>query len=192
MKRMSTLCSLFHPGASRRGRISGWLAPSSSWMLATCYYFAVAAHVVHRPITGTRSGVANHHRQRRIGRGTTNAIMFVGNYRQRQQIRVMSSTTSNNQEQPQQQHLPETSSATMVNNNKNEMNNRWLETASALPPPTYDPTRSYFPIYYNDVYEVNLPPHHRFPMAKYEQVRKLVQQGITVSRNDRDRVVCGK
>ena len=29
---------------------------------------------------------------------------------------------------------------------------------------------STFPIYYNDVYEVNLPPNHRFPMAKYRQV----------------------
>lgn len=34
----------------------------------------------------------------------------------------------------------------------------------------------YFPIYYNDVYEVNLPKNHRFPMEKYRKVREMVQQ----------------
>jgi acetoin utilization deacetylase AcuC-like enzyme len=38
--------------------------------------------------------------------------------------------------------------------------------------------RPFFPIYYNDVYEVALPPAHRFPMEKYRQVRELVQHGI--------------
>lgn len=39
-----------------------------------------------------------------------------------------------------------------------------------------------FPIYYNDVYEVTLPPNHRFPMDKYRQVREMVQK--RVSRSD--------
>ncbi len=30
-------------------------------------------------------------------------------------------------------------------------------------------------LFYNDVYEVVLPPGHRFPMNKYSAVRKLVQ-----------------
>jgi acetoin utilization deacetylase AcuC-like enzyme len=38
--------------------------------------------------------------------------------------------------------------------------------------------RPFFPIYYNDVYEVKLPPKHRFPMDKYGKVRKLVQQWL--------------
>lgn len=35
-----------------------------------------------------------------------------------------------------------------------------------------------FHIYYNDVYEVQLPPNHRFPMEKYRKVRQLVQQHL--------------
>ncbi|KAJ1421720.1 histone deacetylase family protein [Ochromonadaceae sp. CCMP2298] len=31
-------------------------------------------------------------------------------------------------------------------------------------------------IFYNDVYEVVLPPKHRFPMQKYKMVREIVQQ----------------
>jgi acetoin utilization deacetylase AcuC-like enzyme len=45
-------------------------------------------------------------------------------------------------------------------------------------PPSYDPSRPYFPMYYNDVYEVNLPINHRFPMEKYRRVRELVQQSV--------------
>ena len=44
--------------------------------------------------------------------------------------------------------------------------------------PIQDTHRPYFPIYYNDVYEVPLPPKHRFPMSKYRQVRERVQQSI--------------
>lgn len=44
--------------------------------------------------------------------------------------------------------------------------------------PPKDLYRPYFPIYYNDVYEVPLPPKHRFPMSKYRQVRERVQQSI--------------
>ena len=36
-----------------------------------------------------------------------------------------------------------------------------------------------FPIYYNDVYEVNLPSGHRFPMDKYRRVRERVQARLT-------------
>ena len=41
-----------------------------------------------------------------------------------------------------------------------------------------DPSKPYFPVYYNDVYEVILPPNHRFPMEKYGMVRKLFQQKL--------------
>lgn len=37
----------------------------------------------------------------------------------------------------------------------------------------------YFSIYYNDVYEVDMPQGHRFPMAKYRQVREAVQSKLT-------------
>jgi acetoin utilization deacetylase AcuC-like enzyme len=43
----------------------------------------------------------------------------------------------------------------------------------------YDSSKPYFPIYYNDVYEVNLPKGHRFPMKKYRQVRDIVQKKLT-------------
>lgn len=33
-------------------------------------------------------------------------------------------------------------------------------------------------MFYNDVYEVNLPPGHRFPMGKYRKVRERVQSKI--------------
>ncbi|GKY99095.1 hypothetical protein MPSEU_000865000 [Mayamaea pseudoterrestris] len=36
----------------------------------------------------------------------------------------------------------------------------------------------FFPMYYNDVYEVDLPPKHRFPMQKYRQTRELVQRSL--------------
>ena len=35
-----------------------------------------------------------------------------------------------------------------------------------------------FRIFYNDVYEVQLPKNHRFPMNKYRQVREMVQQSF--------------
>lgn len=41
-----------------------------------------------------------------------------------------------------------------------------------------DLVRPYFQLYYNDVYKVPLPPKHRFPMSKYEQVRKRVQDQL--------------
>jgi len=33
-------------------------------------------------------------------------------------------------------------------------------------------------IYYNDVYEVSLPSHHRFPMNKYKIVREGLQKEL--------------
>jgi acetoin utilization deacetylase AcuC-like enzyme len=49
----------------------------------------------------------------------------------------------------------------------------------------------YFPIYYNDVYEVILPPNHRFPMKKYRLVREQLQQRIKVlSLEERNKVQC--
>mmetsp|Transcript_1328 Transcript_1328/g.3770 ORF Transcript_1328/g.3770 Transcript_1328/m.3770 type:complete len:403 (-) Transcript_1328:187-1395(-) len=37
---------------------------------------------------------------------------------------------------------------------------------------------SKFHVFYNDVYEVRLPKGHRFPMEKYEKVRRRVQQKL--------------
>lgn len=55
-----------------------------------------------------------------------------------------------------------------------------------------DPTTvPFFPIYYNDVYEVKLPPGHRFPMEKYRKVRELVQKNVaSLDESGRDRVRC--
>ena len=56
----------------------------------------------------------------------------------------------------------------------------------------YDPSRPFFPIYYNDVYEVVLPHNHRFPMQKYGKVRRLVERWISsLSEKERGNVVCG-
>jgi hypothetical protein len=51
----------------------------------------------------------------------------------------------------------------------------------------------YFAIYYNDVYEVDLPQGHRFPMAKYRIVREGVQAKIdSLSGDEKGRVRCGE
>ncbi len=50
--------------------------------------------------------------------------------------------------------------------------------------------RPFFPIYYNDVYEVTLPPNHRFPMEKYRQVRQKVQQHITSTHHTNRTIRC--
>mmetsp|Transcript_12732 Transcript_12732/g.15610 ORF Transcript_12732/g.15610 Transcript_12732/m.15610 type:complete len:441 (+) Transcript_12732:50-1372(+) len=51
-----------------------------------------------------------------------------------------------------------------------------------------DINRPFFPIFYNDVYEVPLPPRHRFPMSKYRKVRERVQNKIHefMSKNNDD------
>jgi len=51
----------------------------------------------------------------------------------------------------------------------------------------------YFAIYYNDVYEVDLPQDHRFPMEKYRIVREGVQAKIdSLSGDEKGRVRCGE
>ena len=51
----------------------------------------------------------------------------------------------------------------------------------------------YFPIYYNDVYEVDLPRGHRFPMGKYRKVREAFQKKVgSLSEEEQRRVHCGK
>ncbi len=47
-----------------------------------------------------------------------------------------------------------------------------------------------FRLFYNDVYEVKLPPRHRFPMGKYRKVRERVQEKI--SKSLLEGVKCGK
>ena len=50
---------------------------------------------------------------------------------------------------------------------------------------------SFFPIYYNDVYEVDLPKGHRFPMEKYRKVRMALQNKIFAIDNEQN-VKCGE
>jgi hypothetical protein len=50
----------------------------------------------------------------------------------------------------------------------------------------------FFRIYYNDVYEVQLPPKHRFPMKKYAQVRTQIQKWISeLPEEEQCRIDCG-
>eukprot|EP00980_Cylindrotheca_fusiformis_P028636 scaffold22620_cov131-Cylindrotheca_fusiformis.AAC.31 len=42
-----------------------------------------------------------------------------------------------------------------------------------------DKIKPFYRLYFNDVYKVKLPPRHRFPMNKYGQVRRKVQQTIS-------------
>jgi len=55
---------------------------------------------------------------------------------------------------------------------------------------TIDLFRPFFPIYYNDVYEVPLPPNHRFPMEKYRKVRERVQHAIQTQMSKHEKVQC--
>jgi hypothetical protein len=48
---------------------------------------------------------------------------------------------------------------------------------------------SLFRLYYNDVYEVQLPPKHRFPMKKYQLVRKRIQQNLLEMEGDEDIII---
>ena len=49
----------------------------------------------------------------------------------------------------------------------------------------------FFPIYYNNVYEVDLPRGHRFPMKKYRKVRMAVQEKVaSLPDEERSRVNC--
>jgi len=49
-----------------------------------------------------------------------------------------------------------------------------------------------FRMYYNDVYEVKLPPRHRFPMGKYRKVREQIQELISnLPQEKRESVNCG-
>jgi len=51
--------------------------------------------------------------------------------------------------------------------------------------------RPFYPIFYNDVYEVPLPPNHRFPMEKYRKVRERVQLSIqSIPPIDAGKVQC--
>ena len=52
---------------------------------------------------------------------------------------------------------------------------------------------AYFPIFYNDVFEVDLPTGHRFPMGKYRKVREAVQTKVdSLAEEERGRIHCGK
>lgn len=55
-------------------------------------------------------------------------------------------------------------------------NNKEMSGQPQPQQPQIDLFQPYFPIYYNDVYEVPLPPNHRFPMDKYRRVRERLQK----------------
>lgn len=53
-------------------------------------------------------------------------------------------------------------------------------------------SRPYFPIYFNDGYEVDLPKGHRFPMEKYTKVRTALQDKIMTIDEKETKVDCGE
>ena len=58
-------------------------------------------------------------------------------------------------------------------------------------PVGYDKQKPSFRIFYNDVYEVNLPKGHRFPMNKYRQVRECVQHTFQeLPMDEQEKVDC--
>ena len=69
-----------------------------------------------------------------------------------------------------------------IRSNKKQSQKIFKESKSTIQQyniyPPKDLYQPYFPIYYNDVYEVPLPPKHRFPMSKYRKVRERVQESI--------------
>lgn len=50
-------------------------------------------------------------------------------------------------------------------------------------------SRPFYRIYYNDIYKVNLPPRHRFPMKKYGQVRRKLQDLISDLDQEKQKLV---
>ena len=49
----------------------------------------------------------------------------------------------------------------------------------------------YFKIFYNDVYEVDMPKGHRFPMQKYRKVREKIQHKIgSLTDEEKSKVAC--
>lgn len=71
-------------------------------------------------------------------------------------------------------------------------NRRVLLRSSSTIAKEYDEIKPFYRLYYNDVYEVKLPPRHRFPMNKYAQVRRKVQQMISeLDVEQQNMVDCG-
>lgn len=64
------------------------------------------------------------------------------------------------------------------------------DTQTTSDPESLSSSTPFFRLFYNDVYEVNLPPKHRFPMGKYRKVRERVQEKVAKSRLGG--VECGK
>jgi len=57
--------------------------------------------------------------------------------------------------------------------------------------PTNNIDTPYFKIFYNDVYEVDMPKGHRFPMEKYRKVREKVQDTIgSLTDEEKSKVAC--
>ena len=57
--------------------------------------------------------------------------------------------------------------------------------------PTNNIDTPYFKIFYNDVYEVDMPKGHRFPMEKYRKVREKVQYAVgSLTDEEKSKVAC--
>ncbi len=91
--------------------------------------------------------------------------------------------TSRNGKRPRTQRFYTSSSSTVSSTDAYSIPNNEGQSFS----------RPFFRVYYNDVYEVQLPPRHRFPMKKYEQVRKQLQRWIAeLPKEEQNCVHCGE
>jgi len=134
----------------------------------------IAAIVVGAPLSGCSSSiiptttavVGDVHNCRRRRVFTSSTAFFSSTSDQ-----IPRTTNINSQQQPT---VPSSSSSSETSEETIRLTNKADETSSN----EYDLYRPYFPIYYNDVYEVDLPPGHRFPMGKYRRVRDIVQKKV--------------
>jgi acetoin utilization deacetylase AcuC-like enzyme len=66
----------------------------------------------------------------------------------------------------------------------NDENDKVVAAVAQPEPSSITPAMPSLQIFYNDVYDVILPKNHRFPMAKYGQVRRLVQDWVVLSQKE--------
>ncbi|CAB9520997.1 Acetoin utilization protein AcuC [Seminavis robusta] len=85
-----------------------------------------------------------------------------------------------------------------LQSSRGSIGSRWM-SASSSAAEVEDATTSIkhkssipaFRIFYNDVYEVHLPKGHRFPMDKYQRVRKQVQKVVKeLPKEEQEKVDC--
>jgi hypothetical protein len=76
-------------------------------------------------------------------------------------------------------HRSSSSSSSKLNNIARHLStNSAAAAAAAAPAPSSEPAQPQIQYYHNDVFRVDMPPGHRFPMEKYEKFRRQTQQRL--------------